>query len=341
MRARWVGIAIAAVATIVCVITTLWFLLGPLASWITGSGIQAMDPKDQLAALHNTRGLLLQAVAGIAVAGGLLFTARNYRLARESQVTDRFSKANGHLESEDETVRAGGIRALDRILADSPRDHDRVLETVVGFLRHRTSASPDGSAPPRLPDDVSAAITTVRLRPRRRERERLDLAGARLPGANLTGAALAGGDLRDADLSKAQLTRTRLTGCDLTNARLTDTNLAQADLTGAALHGATLTGADLSGAKLVKANLRRAKLDRACLANADLSGADMRMASLVGARLHGARFDDADLTETDVRGADLSEVRGLTSAQLAVTLSDDRTRLPAGVDRPTDPNGTR
>jgi hypothetical protein len=332
---------IAGIAATVCATATLWFLLGPLSSWITGYEIQAMDPKDQVAALHNTRGLVLQAVAGIAVAGGLLFTASNYRLARDGQVTDRFSKANGHLESDDETVRAGGIRALDRILTDSPRDHDRVLETVVGFLRHHTGTPPDDTSPQRLPDDVNAAITTVRLRPRRQERERLDLTGARLPGANLTGATLSGGDLTDVDLSKARMTRTELAGCDLTEAGLVDTNLAQADLTGATLYGATLTGADLSSAKLVRANLRRAKLDRTTLLGADLSGADMQMASLVGARLRGARFDGADLTETDIRGADLSEVRGLTSVQLTVALSDNRTRLPAGVDRPTHPNGTR
>ena len=70
-------------------------------------------------------------------------------------------------------------------------------------------------------------------------------------------------------------------------------------------------GLDLRGAKLVDAYLDGAKLTNAFLFNANLARAILRDAVLVGTNLDCTVLDDADLT-----GANLSNVTGMTQAQL-------------------------
>jgi uncharacterized protein YjbI with pentapeptide repeats len=142
----------------------------------------------------------------------LYYTGRKFFLDRDKQFTDRFNAAVDHLGSTDRTVRAGGVRALERIPHDSPTDRNRVLATLTGFLRQRTA---DGSD-----DDVTAALGALRNRgkpPRRLADQPLDLRGARLAGADLTGADLGGTDLHEVigltpeQIASARVdTRTRL-----------------------------------------------------------------------------------------------------------------------------------
>jgi hypothetical protein len=80
-----------------------------------------------------------------------------------------------------------------------------------------------------------------------------------------------------------------------------------------------LVGRDLRGADLVGADLRSA-----VLVAADLRGADVRLADVTG----------ADLRTADVRGVDLSQVLFLSQLQVNAARGDDRTTLPAGLDRP-------
>ncbi len=86
------------------------------------------------------------------------------------------------------------------------------------------------------------------------------------------------------------------------------------------LRGADLFGKDLGGADLRRASLRGALLVGARLNAADLSGADLTGADLRGAGLAAARFDTAIF---------------LTQAQMDSAKGDGRTRLPAGLSRPS------
>jgi hypothetical protein len=243
MRKRWIPTTLLSTAVVVVVLAGAWFVLVPLTSWVAGPSVSTLEAKDQLAALGAVRGQLLTLLGGVGLAGGLVYTVRSFRLAREGQFTDRFTKAIGHLDSSDETVRAGGIRALDRIMADSPRDHDRVLESLTGFLRNHAAAAENAL----LADDVRAAITALRLRPVRREREPLDLSGIQLPGADLRKAQLIGADLRGCHLTGANLAGADLTGADLQRA-----HLSGAKLNGARFHDTELTAADLTGTDLTE-----------------------------------------------------------------------------------------
>ena len=313
----------------------VWFLLGPLAGWLATAGA---------ASITDARGECIQATS---VLGGLLtvgYGIRRFfldrdkqRLEEDKQVTDRFSNAVAHLGSEDETVRAGGVRALERIMRDSPRDHDAVLETLCGLLRHRArpetvTQAPAHPGPVRRPaDDVTAAVAAVRQRPVRAEAAPLDLAGVHLPGANLRGARLDGADLTASEFGGAVLSSAILDSAQLNSARLAGARLISASLVAARLTGAVLTDADLDTAQLTRACLDNATLENANLAGADFSGASLHRARLRGARLSHSVWGGADLTDADLRGADLRTSSGLTADMLRAAVTDDDTLPPEGV----------
>jgi uncharacterized protein YjbI with pentapeptide repeats len=268
--------------------------------------------------------------AGVFAAGALVYTARNFTLSREGQVTDRYTKAIEQLGSDKLDVRIGAVYALERIARDSATDHPTVMEVLAAFIREHSreqwpSAVTDESAPDApvrsTRPDVQAALTVIGRRDPRRDRRRIDLSGANLSGASLTRADLSGANLSKADLSgaylvEAELRATNLNYADLTGANvimahldraaLNGTNLKDAVLGGAHLHGARLDDADLTGAEVVAAGLDGAYLLDANLAGADLLDSDLSRASLVGANLTDANLTGVDLTGADLTGARLS-----------------------------------
>ncbi|MEV2235431.1 pentapeptide repeat-containing protein [Streptomyces phaeochromogenes] len=142
--------------------------------------------------------------AGIA----LLYTARNYRLTRRGQITDRFTKA------------------LEQIVQDAPEQAATDAAHVLGhFIRDRapkTAPLPDPDDPHRGPlpvepaADVQAALTALTRAESRTHvdpREKLDLHGLHLAGAQLAQADLTGGHLYGATFTEADLS-----GADLSSA---------------------------------------------------------------------------------------------------------------------------
>jgi hypothetical protein len=80
--------------------------------------------------------------AGAGALIALIYTARKHALDRQmfalseqGQVTDRYSTAIAQLASDKLEERIGGIYALERILADSERDHSTVVEVLAAFVR--------------------------------------------------------------------------------------------------------------------------------------------------------------------------------------------------------------
>ena len=151
-------------------------------------------------ARDSARGRLLTLGAGLLAAGALLFTARNFNLSREGQVTDRYTKAIEQLGSKELDVRIGGIYALERIARDSAKDHPAVMEVLAAFIREHSREQwppPDPDNPDQLRltrPDVQAAATVAGRRNAKR-------------------------DIRPIDLTRADLTRTDLTGARLNDAR--------------------------------------------------------------------------------------------------------------------------
>jgi uncharacterized protein YjbI with pentapeptide repeats len=289
-----------------------------LALWKVPDWMHLTKPQNR----HNARLLVISVGGALVVLTGLLYTARNYRLSRRGQVTDRFTIALERLGSTELYVRIGGVHALVHVMRDSPYHHDDVIEVLTQFIRGRVPlARPSGrqdqfdrkawmhpvtgSVPDPLPaeptPDVQAALTALAHRPLRPERRDIDLHDLHLTRANLSGANLTG-----AFLDSANLTRAFLGDANLTLAFLDSANLTRAHLTRANLTGAGLRGADLTCALLLGANLTGALLYGANLTGADLRGANLTCAFLDGANLTGARLDVADLTRASLDVADLT-----------------------------------
>jgi Pentapeptide repeats (8 copies) len=256
----------------VLVLAIGWFLLVPGADWLARHDVGPAHASLLPTARDAARGRLLTLGAGLLAAGALLFTARNFILSREGQVTDRYTKAIEQLGSDKLDVRIGGIYALERVARDSAKDHPTVMEVLTAFIREHSREQWPPSRGRRISNagspeqerltrpDVQAAITVVGRRRRDAKRDILpiNLFGAHLTRAHLTGAHLTGARLTGADLTRAELTEAHLGGARLTRADLRGADLTYADLRSARLAGADLAGADLSGADLSGANLANA-----------------------------------------------------------------------------------
>jgi uncharacterized protein YjbI with pentapeptide repeats len=295
----------------------------------------------------------------------LRVSQRTLEVTRETQITDRFTKAIGQLGAIDSQgkkqieTRLGAIYALERIAKDSEPDHWPIMEILTAYVRHNSGwSNPENPVPQtnmptvgdiseqskqnhfyRLPDkDIQAILTVIGRRLHTRDKGKLDLTETVLMGADLSEAHLKGVDLRDAHLEGA-----RLRAAHLEDGYLIMTHLEEADLSDAYLNGADLRGAHLEGARLNKAylegayliaahlegaNFYEAHLEGAHLSQAHLEGAYLQAVHLEGADLRKAYLEGADLSEAHLEGADLSETH-LELEALDKTYGDQLTRLPS------------
>ncbi|OAP21946.1 Secreted effector protein pipB2 [Amycolatopsis sp. M39] len=312
-RLRTLAVAGAAAAGAVAV---LWFLLGPFASWVGGADVARLAVAERAAALSGIRGQIAGFLAPLGISVPAWAAVRKLLLDRDKQVTDIYATAIGHLGSERASTRAGGVRTLERMYEDSPRDRARVVETLTDFLR-----SHGGTGQP-LPLDVRVALRALRTHPPP-QGARLDLVRVQLPGAELRLTDLRHANFAAAKLTDADFAEARLDCADFTGAILTSAELAGAKLPTAALDRASCRRANLRGAVLTRASLRGTDLTEAVLSDADLSNADLTGAILARADVSGAAFAHAVLV-----GVDLGSVRGLNRDALRLAVTDATTKLP-------------
>jgi hypothetical protein len=135
---RWIGAVAVAVAAVAVIIV----LLGPVTDLIGRHDVGALPAPQRAAYLQaareTARTQLLTLGAGLFAAGALVFTARNFSLSREGQLTDRYTKAIEQLGSDKLDVRIGGIYALERVARDSARDQPTVMEVLCAFIREHS-----------------------------------------------------------------------------------------------------------------------------------------------------------------------------------------------------------
>jgi uncharacterized protein with PIN domain len=339
---RSLVIAVLAIVAAAGVIALVW----PITDLIATHDVGLITGRARAAALQAAREAvrtqLLTLGAGVFAAGALIYTARNFSLAREGQVTDRYTKAIEQLGSEKELhVRIGGIYALERLARDSARDHVTVMEVLAAFIRDQSleqwpTLEPGAQSVPlrTTRPDVQAAITVIGRRDARNDRERIDLTGANLSrgyflakniaNADLSNSVLVGANFWAAWLVDTWLSHADLSDADLTRAHAANASFAFANLTRADFHEADLTAADLSSAnlreaKLVKANLTRtdfsfshlngAYLPASDFTSADLTGVDFSGAILPNSKLSNLILVGVNFTQTDLTGVDFTGTR--------------------------------
>jgi uncharacterized protein YjbI with pentapeptide repeats len=326
----WAGwlIAVAVMSAFV-----VWLVLFAPAHFVPApneADLRTIDAARRLELQNDVRTTLLQGLGGLAVLVGAFFTYRQLGIAREGQVTERFTRAIDQLGNDNMDVRLGGIYALERMANDSPQDRATIGRILNTFVRGhapwpptRPSQPPEGTPIEDIPllairaADVQLALTMIcrreaaihpgrTLELRETDLRNADLQNTDLRGANLWGARLNGTNFFGAQLQGALLWTAELKHVHLIGAKVQQAILSNAQLQDAQLYGTHLQEAHLEGAQLQRADLQKALLQDAYLIQAQLQGADLRGAQLQGADLRGAQVQGANLMGARLEGAQCS-----------------------------------
>ncbi|MFI0424304.1 pentapeptide repeat-containing protein [Spongiactinospora sp. 9N601] len=347
---QWAQWALIGIAVTLATCLGVAFLIGPAArrlagetSPLTASERAQMTPTERVEAINAARHTLIQSATGLVVIGGVVFTAlglwytaRTVETTRESQITDRYTKAVEQLGSTKQDVRLGGIYALQRLAGDSPRDRETIGNVLAAFVRGHDACTlaPNQKTPPRRCTAIDLAeisriqiirpeadvLAALNIAPTLATTEPADLSEIRFPRMDLNGSKLPNANLNRANLHASNLAGARLTGTDLSGAMLRSAELSHADLS-----KAQMVGTDLGSAILTHTNLSGASLPGAHLPYATLHHANLRGANLTRAYMKHADLTRADLTGTDLTGADLRQIRGKTEQEIRAVAKVDST----------------
>jgi hypothetical protein len=328
LHAGWL---VAAVAVAVVVVVGVVLLPKYLLAWDLDGG---PAPTDRAKAVNDIRTTLLQGLGGAALLVGAYFTWRQVQIAREGQLTERFTTAVGQLSNRSVDVRLGGIYALERIAIDSERDRQTAYEVLCAYVRqHAPARSPDPLPTPDNRRGGAGGLAAKReLAWKAGQRPPLRVRAADVQAAmSVLGRRLRVPGFQQLELSRVALQRAHLRQARLAGADLHYSDLSAADLSGADLQLADLTGIRLAAAVLISANLHQADLRTAILWHVRLDDADLRGTDLTGADLSGAHLPRARLEQADLRGADLSGT-DLSSVHLDAAVADPTTIWPQRFD---------
>jgi uncharacterized protein YjbI with pentapeptide repeats len=136
------GAALAGVFVFVVAVAPSLFIRHPY------SGLKAVD---ELKARNDVRTTLVQALAGLAVAGGLVVTYRTYRQNRAEQdrtyERELYAKAVEQLGHEKAPVRLGALYSLERLAEDKPERRQIIVDVICAYLRMPFSPTAPGIKP--------------------------------------------------------------------------------------------------------------------------------------------------------------------------------------------------
>ena len=241
LGARWLSLAFVTAGFLVLV---LWVL----PAWLTMR--PHLSGSDRQTAVNSARLGIASILAVLGTAAGVRYTIRTYRLARQGQIADRYTKAIEQLSNNRSAIRIGGIYALKQTTIDAEEYQNIAIDVLAAYVRDMApwpaiEKAPEGStrmvADPSLPEpDIQAALSVLRNLSKIVRRGSLDLSHS---------------NLHDADLMEMHLLDAKLQGSNLKGARLNNANLRGADLRGADLHGTQFYQADLTDARLVPGQL--------------------------------------------------------------------------------------
>jgi uncharacterized protein YjbI with pentapeptide repeats len=275
------------------------------------------NPKDLANAENSYRATLAQIFGGFALLLGLYFTWGNLVTAKESQITERFTRAIEQFGNEKMEIRLGGIYALGRIAKESKKNYWPIVKILTAYVREKSPLVIEPCDDTKIPTEIQVILEVLfnhenSLSLYNDDKDLIYLQNVNLNGANLT----------DANLKLVRLNKASLKNANLGFANFESANLNKANLEKAHMWSSNLKYADLIGANLEKADLSGADLE-----NAKLVGANLRWADLSGAHLKEATCKEADFTKANLQRADLTGVYFLTLDQLSKAKSLYGTKL--------------
>ena len=263
-------------------------------------------PDDSNDAVRNF-GLILAAVftAGFAAWRGVILT-RQADTAEQGHITDRYIKAVEQLGAEKvqkiegkETtvpnieVRVGALYTLERIAADSLRDHIPIMETICAYVRNNSPAkSLEPTKPPFTFGHPKADIQTA-----------IDIIGRR----NQAQKSLEQEKRFRLDLSKTDLSFVDFRGGDFSAARFVRCRIEAASFRSCPMHGTILVGSLVNYSDFNKAQLIGARLDH-CVINLPTITPGTMSESINFANLFGVCLAGAELSAINYLG-EVEDVR--------------------------------
>lgn len=180
----------------------------------------------------------------------------------------------------------------------------------------------------------------------------LMLDNSNLEGANLSGADLSMTDLSRANIQKTNFNKTMLVRASLAGAKADGANFERTEgyrsnLSGISAVGASFVSSEMQRANFSDADLHdvdftKAELGRAIFYKAKLENTRFAMTNLSRATFHNAEmggsidFTNAFLFLTRIEGVDLSGATGLTQDQISLACGDNATKLPQGLQKPSE-----
>ncbi len=238
-------------AGLVCVVVLVLYLVPQFQVKQLDSSV----PLERRKELENEfRKTVTQALGGLLVIGGFLFTWQQILVSKEKETTDRFSQAIGYLGSAQAHVRMGGVYALGRVLRDYPKEEATVVDVLSAFIRENAPWEPE-AMPRQLQPEIQAAMKVIGGRPRRQNKGKNDGVAFDLSDTDLRRGSFPEGNFAHVRMVRTHLESANLEGSDLSFAELQGSNLDRANFRGANLQGADLTGASVSETHFEGANL--------------------------------------------------------------------------------------
>ena len=238
------------------------FVLAVAPSLLIGHPPKGLSAADELTARNNVRTTLVQALAGLAVAGGLVVTYRTYRQNRAEQdrtyERELYAKAVEQLGHEKAPVRLGALYSLERLAQDKSERRQTIVDVICAYLRMPFSPT----APARNPESEATGDRGER---KTETETRTDESGStwqqerqvRLTAQRILADHLRGGNAKprlstDPPSSPSPRfwpdIRLDLVGATLIDFNLEDGRIAEADFGGATFSGgAWFRGATFSG----------------------------------------------------------------------------------------------
>lgn len=86
-------------------------------------------------AINSARIGIAAILAVLGTAGGLWYTIRTYRLARQGQLTEQYTKAIEQLSNTSSVIRMGGIYALEQTTRQSAEYLHTVIDVLAAYVR--------------------------------------------------------------------------------------------------------------------------------------------------------------------------------------------------------------
>ena len=234
----------------------LWFVVAVAPSLLIGSPPKGLSAADELKARNDVRTTLVQALAGLAVAGGLVVTYRTYRQNRAEQdrtyERELYATAVEQLGHEKAPVRLGALYSLERLAQDKPERRQVIVNVICAYLRMPFSPTPPTKPEGKVATDLAERTET------RAEINEIGNTWSQERQVRLTAQRILAEHLRDDRAGDERSTdppgprfwpgiRLNLADATLIDFELQDGVVADADFRGATFTGAEFIGATFTG----------------------------------------------------------------------------------------------